>query len=35
LVCQIRPVLRRQGQHFSDFFCTHAHAPTISPRPVD
>jgi hypothetical protein len=35
LAGQIRPVLLRQGQHFSDFFSGHAHAGIISLRPAD
>jgi len=35
LAGQIRPVLLRQGQHFSDFFSGHAHARIISLRPAD
>jgi hypothetical protein len=35
LACQIRPVLLRQGQHFGNFFSSHAHARIISLRPAD
>jgi hypothetical protein len=35
LAGQIRPVLLRQGQHFGDFFSSHAHARIMSLRPAD